>query len=324
VDPPRLNVYVGGGGGVDWAKVKVPAGLSVHDERAAAAPGQPGGGAVVRAEIYDMATGKPVRDAQVAVVRTWNAGAYIAYVDVAKAVSDTTGQARFTNIPAGTYGLRAAADGYATRVLSYERCGRRSSKRLTVELAKSAVVSGRITDTDGGPLQEVKVYPSTVMAMDGRGYTSPGQLTIKTDAGGRFELSGLPVGYVQVGARKEGYHFSDLFTIHDVPATNIVLRLSRAGGLQVTVTDKAGQRLSRFEGNPLTVEVEPEEGNQVGSWGGSATVRDDGTVEFKNMPPGRYRIKSRPNPFHSNRVYPPEQIVTVTPGGPIQVKVVYE
>ncbi len=263
VDPPRLDVYVGGGGGVDWAKVKVPAGLRVRDERAAAAPVRPGGGAIVHADIYDMATGKPVHDAQVAVVRTWRAGAFITYVDVAKAVSDAAGHVEITNIPAGTYGLKVGADGYATRVLSEERYAERSLKRLTVELAKAVVFSGRVTDMDGEPIREIKVYPSTVMAIDGHGYISPGQQAVKTDAGGRFELSGLPVGYVQVGVWAEGYHFSDLFTIHDVPATNVVLRLTRAGGLQVTVTDKAGQRLSRFEGNPLMVEVEPKEGNKV-------------------------------------------------------------
>ena len=48
------------------------------------------------------------------------------------------------------------------------------------------------------------------------------------------------------------------------------------------------------------------------------------TFEFNNVPPGDYRITSRPNPSNSNRHYAPEQIVTVSPGDRTNVKVVYE
>src|ERR1035437_5040794 len=231
VDPPRLDVYVGGEGGVDWAKVKVPAGVSVRDERASAAPVTPVGGAVLRADIYDMATGKPVVGARISISRNldyWQSRQYL-YQTVAEAVSDATGHVEITKIPAGTCRVTVDADGYASRVLGYERLDEHTFKRYTVELAKSAVLRGSAVDTDGKPLKGVKVYASSVMALDGRGYGGSGELTTETDADGRFELKDLPVGYVQLGARAEGYHFSDLFTIHEVPATNVLLRLGGAG-----------------------------------------------------------------------------------------------
>ena len=326
LDPPRLDVYVRGEGGVDWAKVKVPAEVNVRDERASAAPVSLVGGAVLRAGIYDMATGKPVAGTRVTVSRNADdgQGRQTIYQTIAEAVSDANGHAEITKIPAGTCRVTAEADGYATRVLGYERFGDRTFKRYTVELAKSAVVSGRAADTDGKPLKGVKVYASSVMAIDGRGYGGSDELTTETDADGRFELKGLPVGYVQLGARAQGYHFSDLFTIYEVPATNVVLCLGGAGVLQVRITDKEGNALSQYEGHEILVEVEPKGGSKIGSWGGSATVKDDGTFEFNNVPPGEYRITSRPNPSNSNRQYASVQMVTVTPGGRISSKLVYE
>jgi 5-hydroxyisourate hydrolase-like protein (transthyretin family) len=326
VDPPRLDVYVGGEGGIDWAKVKVPAELNVHDERASAAPASLVGGGVLRADIYDMATGKPVAGAHVTVSRNADdgPGRQTIYQAIAEAVSDTNGHAEITMIPAGMCRVTAGADRYATRVLGYERFGDRTFRRFTVELAKSAILSGRAAGADGKPLKGVKVHASSVMAIDGRGYGGSEELTTETDADGRFELRGLPVGYVQLGARAQGYHFGDLFTIHEVPATDVQLRLGGAGVLQVRITDKDGNALAKLEGHEILVEVEPKGGAKIGSWGGSARVKDDGSLEFKDVPPGEYRVTSRPNPSNSDRQYTPEQIVTVTPGGRANVKVVYE
>jgi 5-hydroxyisourate hydrolase-like protein (transthyretin family) len=326
VDPPRLDVYVGGDAGVDWVKVKVPAGVTVRDERAAPAPIRPDGGAVLRADIFDMASGKPVAGARVTVARYSGAGQgpSAAYEKVAEAVSDAGGHVEIPKIPAGTYRVTAGTDGYATRVLGYERFGARTFKQFTVELAKSAVLQGNAADTDGKPLKGVKVYASSVMALDGRGYGGHEELSTDTDAEGRFELRGLPVGYVQLGARAQGYHFSDLFTIHEVPATNVLLHLGSAGAIHGSVTDHDGRALSRYESHEILINIEPKGGSKAGSWGGGATVKDDGTFEFNNVPPGEYRISSRPNPSSSNRQYAPEQIIDLKAGARAEVKVVYE
>ena len=325
VAAPRLDVYVGGNG-VDRAKIKVPAALKVHDERAAAAPVQPAGGAVLRADIYDMANGKPVEDAHLTVLRLPAASQEEkpAEEKVADGVSDEQGQVEITRIPAGTYRVTAGADGYATRVLSYERFTDRTFKQFTVELAKSAVLSGRVIDTEGKPVNGARVYAQSIMALDGRGYAAHEERTVESDATGHFALAGLPVGYALLGARKQGYSFSDLFTIHDVPATNVVLRINGAGNIHVSVTDSDGKAMSRYDGHEILVEVEPKGGSKVGSWGGSARVKDDGTFEFTDVPPGEYRITSHPNPSGSNRQSAREQIVTVVPNRSTQVKVVYE
>lgn len=323
VAPPRLDVY-SGGGQVDWAKVNVPDNVRVRDERASAAEVQPVSGAMVRVDVYDMATGKAVKDARIIVASVVQAGAFIAYNKVAEGVTDATGRAEISKIAAGTYRVTVEAAGYATRVAGNERFSERTFKKFTVELARSGTIQGTVLDSDGKPVEGVKVSASTLMAMDGRGYAMPEQPVAVTRNNGGFVLTNLPTGFTQFHIYETGYYFGDLFTIHDVPGTNVVLRLTSAGGLQVTVRDKEGQRLSRFEGKPINVSVEPVEGSKVGSWGGGGTVKDDGTIEFKNMPPGQYRITSRPNPYDSRRKYTPEQIITVKPGDPVVVKMIYE
>lgn len=72
------------------------------------------------------------------------------------------------------------------------------------------------------------------------------------------------------------------------------------------------------------VHLEPKEGATIGSWGGDAMVKEDGTFEFVKVPPGEYRLTSHPNPHSSARQYARDQIVTVKPGPPVEVKVVYE
>jgi len=302
----------------------IPNNIRVRDERASAAELVPVGGAMIRVDVYDMATGKAVKDARVIVASIFRAGAYVAYQKVAEGVTDATGQAEISKIPADTYRVSVEADAYAPRVVGTEPFGERTFKKFTVELARSATIRGTVLDDDGKPVQGVKVRLSNIMAIDGRGYAMPEKPLSVTDNIGGFVLTNLPTGFTQFRIHEPGYHFGDLFTVHNVPGTNAVLHLTTAGGVQVTIRDKEGQRMSRFEGKPIIVNIEPVEGRKIGSWSGSGKVKDDGTIEFKNMPPGQYRLNSQPNPANSDRKYTREQIVTVKPGDPVTVKMVYE
>jgi hypothetical protein len=325
VDPPRLDVYVGGG--VDWAKVKVPANVRVRDERDSASGVVPVGGGLLRVEAYDMATGKPVPSARVVVAKMAESqtGTPPDYQTIAEVAGGDSGEVEVARIPPGTYRVWIEAAGYASRVLGgYEKFTERTFKRFTIELAKLASVSGTVTDGEGKPLPNAQVRVDSAMGMDARGYWLPDAPPAVTDANGHFELTRLPAGYLRLSASAPGYHSQSDRTIYDVPSANVALRLFSAGGMRVMVADKSGKAISRFGDNPIMVSVEPKEGSRIGSWGGVATVRDDGTIEFTNVPPGEYRITSRPNPSSTARQYAPEQIVTVKPGPPVQVKVVYE
>jgi hypothetical protein len=333
VDPPRLDVYVGGESGVDWSKVKVPAEVSMRDERRSASGVDLTGGSVIQAEFYDMDTGKPIADAHLlAEDVAWQTEPkpHWEHKQLAEAVSDASGRARINKVPPGSIRISASADGYAPRRLRQSTQVHPEYLKFTVELAKAASIRGIVTDPTGRAIKGAKVRTSTELASngfgydDGRHYEPPDEWSAVTDEAGRFELKGLPVGYAELYASAPGYHFSDLFTIYDVPATDVVLHLAGAGSIRVAVTDREGKPLSRYEEHEILVEVEPKGGSKIGSWGGSAKVKDDGTFEFNNVPPGEYRVTSRPNPANSNRQYAPEQVVTVAPGERTNVKVIYE
>jgi hypothetical protein len=44
------------------------------------------------------------------------------------------------------------------------------------------------------------------------------------------------------------------------------------------------------------VEIEPEGGSKVGSWGGSGQVDPEGVIKFTQIPPGKYVVSGKPNP----------------------------
>jgi hypothetical protein len=323
VDPPRLDVYLGGGT-VDWAQVTVPPGLRLRDERATAAGVEVTGGALVHVEVYAMATGKPVPGARLRVERqaAENDGRATRYDVVSEAVSDANGRGQLGQLPAGTLRLSVGAPGYALRALGGERYGERTFRQYTVELAGAASVRGVVQDTAGQPVASVRVRADNSMALDGRGYGAPTPAEALTDAAGRFELAGLAAGYTQLRVRAPGYTSGDS-TIHRVPATDVVIRVGQTGRIAVSVVDAQGQPLATLKGNPIMVEVEPKGGARVGTWGGSAQVKNDGTCEFTEVWPDEYRVSSRPNPGSGGVSSAPDPCVRLEPGGQVEIKLVY-
>jgi hypothetical protein len=234
---------------------------------------------------------------------------------------DTGGRVQIERLPAGSIRLSISAPGYAARALGQDRYGEHTYRQYQVELAGAASLNGVVQDAESQPLAGVKVRATNSMAIDGRGYRGPAPVEATTDAAGRFELAGLAVGYTQVRVRTPGYTSGDA-TIHAVPAADVVIRVGRTGRIVVRVVDAQGKALPRFEGNPVLVEVEPKGGAKVGTWGGSAQVKEDGTFAFTDVLPDQYRVWAHPNPSSADRQYAPDQFVRVEPGGKAEVRIV--
>src|SRR5688572_15205648 len=166
VEPPRIDVYVGVGGGIDWARVKVPANVRVTDERASSAGYAAGTGSVVRGDVYDMVTSKPVAGARIRVARYTGKN----YEDVASGHADADGHFEVTKVPPGSHRVEASADGYAPRVLGYDAYGTDTLKEFTVYLAPAARMTATVTDTAGKPVAGVTVRADDIMGPDGGGY----------------------------------------------------------------------------------------------------------------------------------------------------------
>ena len=324
VPSPRMDVYVGGSGLVDWDKVVIPPGIVVRDERVAASPLKPAKGALVQAVIYDMASGKPISGARLMVVTNDYQGKALSDArPAADSSTDASGLA-VASVPAGNYRIWIAAAGYASRLLEQSRLGEQSVKQYTAELAKAVTVSGKVSLGNDKPIPGVKITPTSVLGIDGHGYTLPMRPEAETDEKGGFVLSDLPQGYLMLRANLTGYYHGDVISVYDAPSTNIVLKMTPAGSIRVTVTDRNGKPMSQYEGNPIMVEIEPKVGNKVGSWGGSAMIDATASYTFNQAPPGEYRITSHPNPSSESKKYAPTYQVTLEPGGQASVVIVYE
>lgn len=304
VDPPRLDVYVGGapaGQGVDWKMVKVPAGVTVVDERASANGYPPGAGSVVRGDAYDLATSKPVAGAKVT-LQTWTGAAAAKpgdtrpsderYDDVVATTADASGHFELTKVPAGSYRVVASAAGYSPRVLGHLTVGPDALRQYTVRLSAPATMAGTVVDADGKPVAGVAVRADSVMAADGRGYVLPSRAEATSDAAGKFTLPGLPNGHCQLFAHATGYLGTDVLKVYAVPTEELTVRVTGTATVKFRATTAGGKPPAATH----LVRLVPEGGEKIGSWSGSGDLAADGTMQFEGVPAGRYVATVRPNP----------------------------
>ena len=279
--PPRITVFIGGGGGIEWDKVKVPKGIVVIDKRASAAGIKPGQGAVIAGNIFDMATSKPLAGATITVDQP---GEDRKYKTIATGQSDAEGRFRFEKIPAGTCCVSVSAQGYASRLVGYKRLVANGYLAFDdIELARQATVSGSVVDDAGKPIADAHVRLCDTMGMNGVSYRLPATAEATTDANGCFDITAAPSGYGRLICFPKGYHIK-VGELQPVPAKDLVLRASRTGTIRGKVTG-GGKNLGE-----VNVSVEPQGGPKIGTWGGSMRVKADGTFQFDNVPPGTYVI----------------------------------
>jgi hypothetical protein len=279
-------------------------------------------GAVIQVDCFDMATGKVIAGATLTVTTRQNGAAD--YEEVARGTTDETGSVRLEKIPEGVHHLILTAPGYAPRSIAHEKFSQGAVRTFLVELAREATLAGRVVDEQNRPVTGIKVRPNSPLGLDGRGYPAPERTEVVTDDEGRFELKGLPTGYVLVWVSAREYFHNHLEPLYNVPSTNVVIQVVRTGNLRVRVVDSEGNPMPNFQGNEVHVHVEPESGPRIGAWSGSARVNADGAYDFIGLPPGKYRATSRPNPATDGKKYAEEAIIEITGGKSETVTLVYK
>lgn len=303
--PIRLDIYAGGQ--VRWADVKVPEGLLVGDERLEAHGFTAGDGSVLEGRILALPGGTPL-GGKISLERVEpRPGGGYEYPVVAQTDAGKDGRWVLKNTPAGWFRVVAEAPGQVARVVTYVKIDEQPRwSAHEVALATPGPVSGLVNDADGAPLAGVDVRFDNVVASDGARYELPGVSTVRTGSDGRFEAPDLPTGKASIRAHKAGYFGPGLGVPVATPARDVRIELKLAAGLNVKV-DFTGE--PRPEG--YIVEIEPEGGSVVGSWGGSGQIDAANGLAFKDVPPGRYVLRGKPNPSNGSDVTNPVTVELV-------------
>jgi hypothetical protein len=288
--PSQIDIYTGGN--IKWADVKVPEGIKITDLRLEAHGFSTADGIVLEGKVTDAATQKPiVAKVRLERIEPQKTGGY-QYLTVAEATSDDEGHWVIKKAPSGWVRAVIAAEGYVPRVAGYARYDDQPHwQEFNTSLARAAVVAGRVTDSDGKPLADVKVHLMDVVANPGGHYGSTDDYSVLTDADGRFRMSQVPAGKASVWIHKVGYCRPGLGLAITTPKEDIALTMMKSTQVIVTI-DFAGKKRP----GGYMVHIAPEGGEKVGSYGGSGNINDKNQLTFENVPPGKYVVKGRPNP----------------------------
>jgi hypothetical protein len=287
--PSQIDVYTAG---LRWADVTVPEGITVDDQRLEAHGFTIADGLVIEGKVTDLATGQPLTATmRLERVEPQKTGGY-AYPLVAQTKADDQGRWVLKHVPAGWVRVVVEAAGFVPRVAGYGQFDVEPRwQSFNTNIALAVAVAGRITDEAGQPLAGVDVRLDNVQAKSGGRYESPAGYTVKSDANGHFRVEQVPEGPATVWIHKPGYTRPGLGLPITTPKDDVELRMMHSASLRVTV-DFTGK--PRPEG--YIVQIAPEGGEAVGSYGGSGNINAQQQIAFENVPPGRYVLHGRPNP----------------------------
>ena len=291
---PEIHLYVAGR--VHWDEVKVPEGIEVIDERLESHGYAATDGTVLEGQIRDIETkAGMIAHIELQLIKTPKTGGY-EYETVLKTDSDAHGKWVLKSVPVGWYQVVASSAEYVTRTVAYERVkeGPRWIEVKTV-LAKPGPVSGIVVDADGKPLADVNVRFDDPIAEPGENYSATRSEAVKTDANGKFFCDQIPRGKTTIWIHKEGYCRPGLGLPVQTPISDVTLTMQKSAQIEVVVDFSKSKRPEGY-----IVQIEPEGGSVVGSWGGSGNIDAANTITFQNVPPGRYVLKGRPNPGSTN------------------------
>lgn len=303
VPPPRVTLYLNGGNPIAWEKVKVPRKVTVIDKRVEAAAFKDAKGGALRAVVREMNTGKVIHGAAVTLLQYSPESYWRDLVSTRTLTTDATGEAAARDLPNGDYKVLAGAEGFVAREGGYFKCLGRNLESFDIALAKPATLKGTVRDARGKPLAGVTVETRELVGIDGLSYRNASR-SARSDALGRFEIAGLPEGFMELRADKAGYYYFSRevhevgsFKFHVPPHKEIELVMGPAGAIWGNVK---GMEKAEKEKAQVLVKLDPV-GDPIGKWGGSMNVNWDGTFEFKGVPAGKYVLHAALNPTTEKR-----------------------
>ena len=290
------------------------------------------GTAIIRGHVFDAATGQPIRKAQVRALSP-------ALRDNRLATTDANGAYEIRDLAAGRYTLSASKGTYVN--LNYGQTrpfepgkpidlqNAQLLDKVDFSLPRGAVISGRVVDEYGEPIEEVQVMAQRSQYSQGRRQLLTSRPGMTNDIG-EFRIYGLPPGQYVISAtyRATNFDFGNATStdrdrdrsgyaptyypgtanaadaqrltvglgqkISDLTIALLPTRLARISG---TAVDSDGHAFT----NAMVMMTQPSTGGMLSSGG---PVRADGTFIINNVAPGDYTLvilpRSVPGAVSSN------------------------
>jgi hypothetical protein len=284
----------------------------------------PRGTSALKGTVVEAGTGKPLRRANVS----------LTFVDppgTRKSVSTgLDGTYEFRGLPAGTYRISVTRGGYLPVDYGQRRPGELGRPvdvsegsvldKLDFALPRMGVITGRISDERGDPIEGVVVLAMRSLYSSGSRTLVPiGGANVATDDAGEYRIPRLPPGtYYVMASTKETWkavengketllgYVPTYFP--GVPTAGEARRVSVGIGQQVFGIDLGliAGRTARVSGHAVDSEGKPFKqaslnqeirGLDFGSFRGgpSASIAGDGSFTILDVPPGDYVLTAMRN-----------------------------
>jgi hypothetical protein len=284
--------------------------------------------AAISGQVIAGDTGRPLQRAQVRLVQIETSTVTVnAPLEHRGTATDAGGRYEFKNLPAGRYLIGASKGAAYLRMSWGQRSPNGFGKPLGVlagdsvehvdfTLTRGGVITGRIVDEAGEPLQDLQVTAMREQIIRGTRQLQPANQATTNDIG-EFRIFGLAPGqyYVQAVWRRLDPGASASPDRTGYPVTFFPGTTSEAEAQRVTVA--AGQTIDdlamalspiktvRVDGIVVDTDGRPMAnavvdalasigGNNV--IGGGQPVRPDGTFMFANLAPGDYVFRAQSPP----------------------------
>ncbi len=277
------------------------------------------GTAAIRGRILAAETGRPLRGARITVSAP----------GVTRSTStNSRGEYEVKDLPAGRFTIAAARSGYMRLLLGQRHpddIGRpltladgQAVERVDLALPRMGLISGRVVDETGEPVQSARVHAVRYEFFRGRRRLVPAGSDAQTDDTGRFRLLNMPPGEFLVtanlrdtwvaGPERHVYAYSASFFPsvasareaarvkvalgQETPNVDIALVATRAVVLSGTATLADG---SPLPGASVSLNVEMMgPGGGTSYTAGSVRTGADGSWLIRDVPPGDYQLAVTP------------------------------